>query len=354
MRTKLVLIAIVLAGVSVNSCKKDLDEDIKHTTTPYALQIPAGFPPMVIPADNPLTVEGVELGHHLFFDPILSSNGLSCSSCHHVDKAYSTPYHINPAGDTVSVMSLVNIGFRRNFSWTGRHHTSEDVCIEDFEPEFFNTNMDTLRYRLAASPKYRNMFNRAFGVNDFKNWSDIDLKTKIVKAIGQYLRTLISADSRFDRYLRHEIMLSPTELNGMALFYTEDGDCFHCHELPLMTGQMVTNTGMDSIPAGYDQGLFNFTGLQTDIGRFVTPTLRNIELTAPYMHDGRFKTLDEVIEFYNSGFHQSSPNIDPVMLKPGKEFGLMLTPYERQCLVDFLKTFTDTGFINNPAYQNPL
>lgn len=349
---KLLVSLILLAFIS--GCRKDDVSSNSHNTTPYPITIPEGFPPMVIPPDNPLTVEGVELGHHLFFDPIMSSNGLSCASCHHVDKSYSSAYHINPLGDTVSIMPHVNLGFKRNFSWTGRFSTTEQVCMGDFEPEFFNTNMDTLRHRLTNSPKYQNMFFRAFSDNGFSNMSDMELKTYIVKSIGQYLRTLISSDSRFDKYLRHEINLTQMEFTGMALFYTEDGDCYHCHEAPLMTSNMITNNGLDSVPVGYDRGLYNFTGAIKDDGKFLTPTLRNIELTAPYMHDGRFKTLEEVVEFYNSGVHQSSPNIDPVMLKPGKEFGLMLTPYEKQCLVEFLKSFTDTTFINNPAFQNPL
>lgn len=146
----------------------------------------------------------------------------------------------------------------------------------------------------------------------------MDLKQKIVKSIGQYLRTMVSYNSRFDQFRRHEINLSPTELNGMAILYTEQGDCFHCHDAPLMTSTLVTNNGLDSMPVGYDRGLYNFTGRPQDDGKFLVPTLRNIELTAPYMHDGRFKTLEEVIEFYNSGVHQTSPTFYSVRDKSRK------------------------------------
>ena len=179
MKTKLLLF-VLLVGL-IYSCKKDLDNQDGHQTTPLSLTVPEGFPPLIIPADNPLTVEGVELGHHLFFDPIMSSNGLSCASCHHVDKSYSSAYHINPLGDTVSIMPHVNLGFKRNFSWTGRFSTTEQVCMGDFEPEFFNTNMDTLRRRLSNSSKYQNMFFRSFGDNNFSAMSDIELKIYIVK-----------------------------------------------------------------------------------------------------------------------------------------------------------------------------
>ena len=120
-----------------------------------------------------------------------------------------------------------------------------------------------------------------------------------------------------------------------------------------MTSNAITNIGLDSLPVGQNRGLYNFTGNPLDDGRFSIPSLRNVALTAPYMHDGRFKTLEQVIEFYNSGVHQNSPNIDPIMTKAAKQFGLQLTTYEKQCLVDFLKALTDTAFLSNPNYQKP-
>ncbi|MBK7681370.1 MAG: cytochrome-c peroxidase [Bacteroidia bacterium] len=348
-----ILILLTFFIVTIHSCKKDEESVSGVATTPYNLIVPNGFPLPIIPTNNPLTMEGIELGRHLFYDPILSSNGLSCSSCHQATTGYSTPFYIAPNGDSISVLPIMNLAFNSDFTWTGFYPTTESVCIEDFTPPFFNTNMDSLVARLQASSKYRNMFYRAFAKNDFANMSELELKTKIVSAIGQFIRTFVSANSKYDRYLNHTENLSATELNGLALFFTEQGDCFHCHGGSLMTSNAISNNGLDSMPTGQNRGLYNFTGNPLDDGRFSIPSLRNVALTAPYMHDGRFKTLEEVVEFYNSGVHQNSPNIDPVMTKAAKQFGLQLTTYEKQCLVDFLKALTDTGFVNNPNYSNP-
>ena len=136
------------------------------------------------------------------------------------------------------------------------------------------------------------------------------------------------------------------------IFMTERGDCFHCHGNPLFTSNDFRNNGLDCTPQGANSGRYLVTGNANDIGKFSVPTLRNVELTAPYMHDGRYATLEEVVEFYNSGVCMTSPNIDPIMTKPAKEYGLNLWPWEKEDLVNFLKTLTDTTFINNPDYRN--
>lgn len=354
MRSKLIILSLLsLFMIFIHACKKDEETPVDVVTTPYFLTVPNGFPPPIIPAGNPITTEGMELGRNLFYDPILSSNGLSCSSCHQAATGYSTPFYVAPSGDSISVLPIMNLAFNPDFTWTGFFPTTESVCMGDFEPPFFNTNIDTLVSRLKASTKYRNMFFRAFATNNFSSMSELELKTKIVSSIGQFIRTIVSANSKYDRYLNHTENLSATELNGLALFFTEQGDCFHCHGGSLMTSNAITNIGLDSLPTGQNRGLYNFTGNPLDDGRFSIPSLRNVALTAPYMHDGRFKTLEQVVEFYNSGVHQNSPNIDPIMTKAAKQFGLQLTTYEKQCLVDFLKALTDTAFLSNPNYQKP-
>ena len=143
-------------------------------------------------------------------------------------------------------------------------------------------------------------------------------------------------------------------MHGANIFYTEQGDCFHCHGTPLFTNNTFNNTGMDTVFSGLNFGRYLYTGLATDMGKFSAPTLRNIELTAPYMHDARFKTLEEVMEFYNSGVHWNSPNIDPIMTKPFKEYGLMLTSMDKADLIAFLKTLTDTTLLTDPTVSNPF
>jgi cytochrome c peroxidase len=240
------------------------------------------------------------------------------------------------------VLPHVNLGWSTNFLWRGQVQGQlEDVMRFEVE-EFFQADPAVLQ----AHPAYPGLFQAAFG-------SSTITREAIGKALAQWFRSMISANSRFDQYLRQETAFTPSELNGMVLYLTEAGDCFHCHGLPLLTDNGFHNIGLDSLFAGNDQGRFLETGNTTDIGAFKTPTLRNIALTAPYMHDGRFATLEEVVEHYNSGV-LPSPSLDPIMTKPGKENGLNLSPQEKADLVAFLHTFTDATFVSDTALASPF
>jgi cytochrome c peroxidase len=335
-------------------CKKDKTTENSVTPTPYSLRIPEHFPTPVIPDANPMTVEGIALGRRLYYDPILSTNGLTCSSCHIPERSFSKPYFISSAGDSISVPPHINLAWNPDYLWNGGEPFLDHLCIADFGPGFFNTDMDELVSLLKSHSQYPDMFYKAFGIQDVAAISHDELQKKIVYAIIQFIRTMISDNSRFDRYVRQEASLTQSELSGYLIFMTEKGDCFHCHGAPLFTSNDFRNNGLECYPQGQDQGRFTITGNPHDLGKFSVPTLRNIELTAPYMHDGRFKTLEEVVEFYNSGVCSSSPNIDPIMTKPAKLYGLQLLPQEKADLVNFLKTFTDTSFIINPAYSKPF
>ena len=352
-----VLLLLVLSALFVFSCKKDNEEqmqvDNSYVPTPLAIRVPAGWPPPVIPSWNETTVEGVRLGRMLFYDNILSSNGLSCSSCHPQNQAFAVPFRVNSLGDTVSIPPVVNLAWNPEFEWIGQEPILEHVPLGDFGPEFFNTNMDTLVKRLKAHSKYPQYFHEAFNVNDVAALSDDELQRTIANAIVQFMRTIISDDSKFDKVSRHETAFTAEEMDGASIFYTERGDCFHCHGTPLFTNNTFNNTGLDSVLTGQNLGRYLYTGITTDKGKFSAPTLRNIELTAPYMHDSRFKTLEEVVEFYNSGVHWNSPNIDPIMTKPFKEYGLLLSAVEKADLVAFLKALTDTTLLSNPEISNP-
>jgi len=177
---------------------------------------------------------------------------------------------------------------------------------------------------------------------------------RISKAVAQFVRTLISANAPFDKYMRGEYQLTPTELRGFVLFTTEEGaDCFHCHGgfgNPLFTTNLFYNNGKDVV---FDdpRDRFSITGNPTEIGAYKATTLRNIELTGPYMHDGRFATLDEVIDFY-SHHVQNSPYIDPLMHHVANE-GVQLTPTEKADLLAFIKTLRDDKFLTNPTFARP-
>ena len=178
------------------------------------------------------------------------------------------------------------------------------------------------------------MFKQAFNINYIDS-------SHVVKAIAQFERTLISTNSKLDRYLKNEEQLTISELNGYAIFNTEKGDCFHCHSTNMFMDNQFHNNGLDNEPF-IDLGRSKVTSEASDNGKFKTPTLRNIEMSAPYMHDGRFATLEEVVEHYNSGGKYST-TVDPLMKKLG--VGLQLTNQEKKDLVSYLKTLTDHEFI---------
>jgi cytochrome c peroxidase len=164
---------------------------------------------------------------------------------------------------------------------------------------------------------------------------------------------MISSDSKYDRYLSGSAMLSDDEEAGRNVFFSERGDCYHCHLNPVLTDNALHNTGLDSIYAkNADRGFYNVSMRKEDLGKFKTPSLRNVALRKRFMHDGRFGTLEEVIEFYNSGVRKVD-NLDPIMTKPGKEYGLRLGPIEKHQLLAFLQTFTDSTFISNPDLSRP-
>src|SRR5690606_22892995 len=176
---------------------------------------------------------------------------------------------------------------------------------------------------------------------------------EIAYALAQFTRTLISKDTKYDRYMRGEERLSYNEEMGMRIFFSEKGDWFHCHTAMVTTDGEMHNTGLDSIyTKTMDKGYFNVSGDPKDLGKFRTPNLRNVALRKYYMHDGRFTTLEQVIDFYDHGVKRVA-NVDPIMTKPGKENGLNLNPVEKQQLIAFLHTLTDEKFITDTAFSRP-
>lgn len=357
---------LLLVLVMAASCRKE-----EYEATPLDFEIPYGFPTMLnIPADNPMTVEGVALGRMLFEDGHLCGYSgadpdslMSCATCHvranNYDVGMDNPRF--PEGAAAgrsgipthhSVMPLCNVVFNRNgYFWNGfisnenprsDRRNIEDIVVMTIEaPDEMNSTAERAVAAVRADSRYPEMFRRAFGTEDIT----ID---RISKAIAQYVRSLVSANSKFDRYLQGREQLTPQELQGYILFTTEEGaDCFHCHGSdgsPLFTTNLFYNNGLDAVcPDPQDRS--SVTGLAQDRGRFRAPSLRNVAVSAPYMHDGRYKTLDEVIEFYNTGLNYS-PCIDPLMHKIGQG-GAQLTPPQTEALKAFLLTLTDDAFLGN-------
>ncbi|HQW06270.1 MAG: cytochrome-c peroxidase [Flavobacteriales bacterium] len=334
--------ALLLLILLASCTRKNMEElgPEAHLTTPFEIEPPHYFPVLDIPANNPLTEEGIELGRRLYYDPILSTNGplagRSCSSCHDQVTSFSVPT------EGTAVLPHVNLAWSQNFLWTGKVNGGLEDVMRFEVNEFFQVDVSVLQ----AHAVYPGLFERAFGDATITNEA-------VAKALAQWFRRLVSTDSKFDRYLQHTEMLTDQELSGMMIYLSETGDCFHCHGIPLLTDNAFHNIGLDASFTGADQGRFLITGNPTDLGAFKAPTLRNIALTAPYMHDGRFATLEEVVEHYNSGVNPS-PSLDPIMTKPGQITQLLLGPQQKADLVAFLETFTDDAFITDPELGSPF
>jgi len=315
---------------------------IYFSTTTYTIQTPTGFPEMNIPENNPMTVEGVALGEKLFHDKILSGDGTqSCSSCHLKTASFSDSSQFSVgimglAGER-NASAIINAGWNNSNFWDGRAISLEDQAFEPVtNPIEMHDTWPNVENKLNENDEYKQLFKQAFNIDYIDS-------NHVVMALAQFERTLISANSKFDRYIRGEDQLTSSELSGYAIFNSEKGDCFHCHGTQMFMDNSFHNNGLDTEPF-LDLGLAEVSKEASDNGKFKTPTLRNIEFTAPYMHDGRFASLEEVIEYYNSGGNYSS-TIDPLMKKLG--IGLQLTNQEKQDLIAFLKTLSDNNFIGN-------
>jgi cytochrome c peroxidase len=345
------LVGILLACFCISSCDTEPEE---YIPTPYTLEIPAGLPPMdqFLPANNPMTVEGVALGRRLFYDPILSGNdNQACADCHAQEDGFSDsrPFSEGITGEqgNRNAMAIINLGWNQfGFFWDGRASTLEEQALDPVvNPIEMNATWPEVEAKLNSHSDYPALFKQAYGI-------DVIDSLHVAKAIAQFERTLISGNSRFDKWYNQQAMqLTEQEIRGFVLYTTEQADCFHCHGLGgLITDNRYHNNGMDN-DFSADQGRYLVTGSAVDKGKFRTPTLRNIELTAPYMHDSRFFTLEQVVEHYSEHVIQSA-TLDPLMELVGVG-GAQLTQTEKEDLVAFLKTFTDTEFINNPEFSNP-
>lgn len=361
----------------VSSCKKDDEDPIacesglpEYKRTEYTLQPPAYFPPF--PQPIILTEEIVSLGRSLFYEKRLSADGTqSCASCHNqaygfTDNGLQFSEGIDGIKGKLTSMPLFNMNWSNGFFWNGRSGTLEIQAIEPvINPiEMHNTWVNAIN-TLKGDSFYVNEFYRAFGTNDWDS-------SQAVEAIAQFEKTLLSGNSVYDEYNAiweqnggAQIQWpSPEVQRGYRIFTSEPksvsgvagGDCYHCHSVDnlLFTNNEFMNNGLDVNPK---QGLADVTGLATDIGKFKVPTLRNIEKTGPYMHDGRFKTLEDVVEYYNSGVNANSPNLASIMEDSGGGVGiadgLSLTAREKADLIAFLKALTDNQFLTNQDFSDP-
>ncbi len=348
MKGSIVIVISFIFFIILLNCTRNTSQSftkIPYQPTPVTLRESDRVPKMMIPTDNPLTAEGIELGRQLFFDPILSIDStFSCASCHLPERAFSdgkrVAIGIRMRRGRRNSPSLVNVGYYyKGLFWDGRVITLE---AQSLHPVIDSVEMghtwDRVEQILQQHPDYPVLFRKAFGV-EYKKQITREL---VGKALAQFQRTLISKNSKFDQVQRGEAEFTDAERRGFTIFFDTSmvmaqAECSHCHMDPLFTTLAYENNGVQVADGlNYpDQGRGAITGNRYDNGKFKVPSLVNIALTAPYMHDGRFRTLEQVIDHYNSGGHPGenvSPNVRP----------LNLTEQDKQDLIAFLHTLTDT------------
>ncbi len=325
--------------------------------TPFAFNVPAGFPQPALPPDNPLTVEGIDLGRKLFRDRRLSSNGRqSCANCHDPQQAFSDRVPLSRGTDgglgTRNSMPLVNLAWHPAYAWDGSQPRIRDQSLAAMtNPIEMHADARVVAAMLGGDGRVREDFAAAFGTREVT-------VERIGLAIEQYLLAQVSTGSKFDRANRGEVTLTDEEKRGFELFATEydpargqrGADCFHCHGGVLFSDFAYKNNGLDLV-ARADHGREKVTLREIDAAKFKTPSLRNVAVTAPYMHDGRFRTLEQVVAHYDHGVKRNT-TLDPNIAKHPEE-GIQLSAEDQRAIVAFLKTLTDARFANAPARPGP-
>lgn len=322
--------------------------------TPYVFPKPLNFPPIPKNEANIVTNEGVELGRYLFYDPILSADSsIACSSCHKQKFAFSDSPNsfskgINAQLQKRNTPALFNLAWYSKLFWDGRVANVEQQVFHPVrEKTEMNMNWVEVAKRISRNKFYVEKFKLVFGTVKIDS-------VFISKAIAQFERTLISHNSRYDKVIRNEEKFTMDELEGMELINEMNkGDCLHCHTTDadgLGTTGLFANNGLDTIFK--DLGLGAISNNEREMGRFKIPSLRNLLFTAPYMHDGRFKTLEEVLDFYSEGLKPSS-TIDSKMTFAHRG-GAKLTKEEKRKIIAFLKTMSDSVFIKDKRFSDPF
>lgn len=340
--------------------EEPMETPATYDPTPYDLKI-GDFPTPDLPADNTLTVAGVALGRMLFYEPLLSKDdSQACADCHKQQDAFSDIRRFSIGVEQLpgkrQAMPVMNLAWHQNgLFWDGRAPKVRDQALRPIQdPLEMNETLPNVIAKLSGEKKYTDQFIRAFG-------DPTVTAERMGLAMEQFMLTMVSNNSKYDRYLRGAATLTETEERGRALFFNEfdpigserGAECFHCHAGHNFTNDEFMNNGLDTDASMTDEGRQKVTNNPSDRGKFKTPSLRNIALTPPYMHDGRFATLEAVLDHYNTGVKNSS-TIEFILqynLQPG---GLQLTEMEKADLVAFLKTLTDMEFLTNTAYQSPF
>lgn len=327
-------------------------QDLPQSPTPYPFTFSSAFPLPDLPRDNPLIQERVLLGTRLFHESDLSQDQtLSCADCHRMENGLADKAAISPGIDgrlgSRNAMPLWNLAWKSHFFWDGRAGSLREQVLGPIQdPNEMGANLELVVERLQSNPSYRRAFRRAFS-------DDQVTVERMALALESFLLTLVSDQSKWDLVRSGRAQFTPAEARGQRLFNTEydpgrrqfGADCFHCHSAPLFTNHGFHDNGLEAAPK--DVGRAAVTGRSSDVGKMATPSLRNVELTAPYMRDGRFNTLEDVLAHYGGGVRESA-NLDPNMDKHPTG-GVPLSDRDQDDLVAFLRTLTDRRLIGKQS-----
>jgi cytochrome c peroxidase len=356
---------VLMALLALSGCKPNIQQA-------YSWDLPKGFPKPLVPSDNPMSDAKVALGRHLFYDSNLSFNQQSaCSTCHQQAFAFAearqTALGTTGTSHRRNSQALVNVAYNGHLTWAhpGLKLIEQQILIPLFSEtpiELGITGHEKQVLERFSHPPYPRLFYQAFG----REQASFD---HIVKGLASFVRSLLSFNSPFDHYAYggEDSAMSDSAKRGMELFFSEKFECFHCHGgLNFSQSSLHENQGLDLRPfhntglynqdgAGAypisDQGIKEITLKDSDMGRFRAPTLRNIAVSAPYMHDGSLQTLSQVIDFYAAGGR------GPGITSPQKSTfvqGFFLSNKDKQDMLSFLESLTDKGFLDNPQFTRPL
>ena len=332
-----------------SSCSSEDEQPEISLPSVYQLDAPSYFGEPVKHTENELTVKGIELGRTLFYDPILSKNNdISCASCHQQHKAFADQK--SPSlGDSKMHLernspTLFNLAWKTDFFWDGGASNLESQILGPLtHPDEMGASLAEIIKKLNSHPNYPTLFQEAF--------SDTIKSKYLLYALAQFEKTLISKNTSYDLFLNNNYTYTPQELVGKKLF---EKNCVSCHAYPHFSDFEYHNNGLDSLfsfsdPEDVNWGRYRITFNEIDKGKYHTPSLRNIAISAPYMHDGRFSSLSEVLDHYSVGIKNSEYTDTNLPVN-----GFQFSPEEKESLIRFLETLTDHSFINNQNYTNPF
>lgn len=326
-------------------------EEASYEAIPIELEIPSNFPDIVYDVENnPITEAGFELGKKLFYEGKLSSNNaIPCAFCH--EQAFAFTHHEHPLSHGVNekigirnAQPMQNLAYQTEFMWDGAatHLDLQPMIPLTSEFEMDETVTNVIK-KLKQDTYYKNQFIRAFKDGKING-------ENLFKALSQFMLVMVSSNSKYDKYVRKEdnVVFTTIEADGLNTFTNK---CASCHATDLFTDQSYRNTGLPVNPKLNDLGRYRVDETESEKYKFRVPSLRNIEKTLPYMHDGRFKTLEAVLTFYDSGMVENGGIVDESFKRQDGTLGITLSDYEKESLIAFLKTLTDNEFIEDERFS---